>query len=314
MKNRIANLCLLPREPGEIPFSFTHALASSLVASGCGLDRRIITGASGFAFRLWVEPRTQCPSAMSTFDFVTLLRAGVEFCGYACTHITRLWDQNDLEEARREEAHAAIRLAVDEGRAPVAWDIGIPEWGLIAGSDDDKRVYETIVCRGKTGTMPFGQLGKREIPILAVTIPGAPTGEDPRTLAARPLAAAVCHAHGLECSFGNANGLAAYPAWAALIKTVDQTGFHSQYYTGIYAHFRGCAAAYLAWLAQETPRFRPAAQAYGRVAEHLRAAHAARGDPAFPTPALLDHMEQAILAAYEEEKTAVAELEKLITG
>ncbi len=311
MKNRIENLSLLPVEPGEMPFSFTHALASSLAASGCNIDRKVITGASGFAFRLWVH-RELCPSAMSTFDFVSLLRAGVEFCGYTCTHITRLWEQVDAEAEYREQAHEAIKLAVDDGRAPVAWDIGVPEWGLIAGYDDEKQEYETIDCFGKHGAMPYTQLGKREIPILAVTIPGKPAGKSLHELAPRTVAAAICHAHGLEAGFGNVNGLAAYPVWASLIKSLDQTGFSSRYYAGTYAYFRGCAAHYLAWLAKENGRFTKAAQAYARVATHLKDVNDARNDAAFPTPALLDRMEQSLLAAYEEEQKGVEALEKLI--
>ncbi len=311
MKNRIENLNLLPVEKGEIPFSFTHALASSLHASGCGIERKIITGASGFAFRMWVE-KAQCPSAMSMFDFVSLLRAGVEFCGYSCTHIVRLWDQENLEEERRQQAHEAIKSAVDEGRAPIAWDIGIPEWGLIAGYDDENKEYETIDCRGIRGTMPYTQLGKREIPILAVTIPGKPTGESMLDLSPRAVAAAICHAHGLEVSFGNATGLHAYPAWASLIKSVDQTGFNSQYYAGTYAHLRGCAASYLNYLAGENLKFKPAAEAYAKTAAHLNDVRDARNDPAFPSPMLLDRMESGILAAYEAEKKGVAELEKMM--
>ncbi len=311
MKNRIENLNLLPAEPGEIPYSFTHALASSLHASGCGIDRKIITGASGFAFRMWVE-KAQCPSAMSTFDFVSLLKAGVEFCGYTCTHIVRLWGQENLEDERREQAHEAIRSAVDEGRAPIAWDIGIPEWGLIAGYDDEAREYETIDCRGIRGMMPYTQLGKREIPILSVTIPGKPTGESLLSLSPRTVAAAICHAHGLEVSWGNATGLAAYPVWASLIKSADQTGFNSKYYAGTYAYLRGCAAAYLHYLARENPKIMSAAQAYSKIATHLEDVRDARNDPSFPSPMLLDRMESGILAAYEEEKKGVAELEKLM--
>jgi hypothetical protein len=309
MKNRIKHLVLLPTEPGEIPFSFTHALASSLHAMGCNVDRKIITGASGFAFRMWVE-KTQCASAMSTFDFAALLKAGVNFCGYSCTHILRLWEQENMEAERREQAHEAIISAVDDGRPPIVWDIGVPEWGLIAGYDDEKQEYATIDCRGIEGCMPYAQLGKREIPILAVTIPDKPTGESLYALAPRTLAMAICHAYGLEISWGNATGLAAYPAWAALMKSVDQTGFNSQYYAGIYAYLRSCAAAYLYYLAAHNVKFTPAAEAYARIATQLKAVSDARNDPSFPTAALLEQMESGILAAYEMEKKGVAELEK----
>lgn len=334
MKNRIENLSLLPAEPGEIPFSFTHALASSLHASGCALDRKIITGASGFAFRMWAEVKTQCPSAMSIFDF-NLLKVGVELCGYFCTHITRLWHDGTLpsgcwqqdatpntkkwhekhpESESQEIAYMAIKEAIDDDIPPIAWDIGIPEWGLIAGYNDDKQEYETIDCRGVRGAMPYAQLGKREIPILSVTIPGKSSGKSLYELAPQTIIMAVNHAHGREWEERPAyeNGLAAYPAWAALIRNLDQTGFSSQYYAGVYAHLRDCAAAYLAYLAAGRPKLAPAAEAYARVAAHLKDARDARNDASFPTPALLKRMEQSVLAAYEEEKKGVTGLEKIM--
>lgn len=313
MKNAIADLNLLPVEPGEFPFSFTHALASSLNRMGCPLDRKFITGASGFAFRIWAEVKTQCPSAMSIFDF-ELLKKAVELCGYSCSHISRLWHEAHLEAERRELAKQAIRTAVDEGRAPVVWGIGIPEWGLIAGYDDDAQIYETINCLGQRGEMPYTQLGQGEVPILAVTIPGKPGGKSVRNLARETLQAAVNHARGREWENrpDYENGLAAYPVWAALIKNVDQTGFSSQYYVGTYTHFRDCAATYLAALASEDSRMLPAAEKYASVAAHLKDARDARIDPAFPSPVLLDRMERYILQAFKEETAGVALLEELL--
>ena len=313
-RNTIANLSLPPVEPGEIPYSFTNALAPSLWAAGCTLDRKAICGASGFAFRIWVEVKEQCPSAMSIFDF-DLLRVAVELCGHECTHITRLWQEEAQEEERRGQAHEAIKAAVDRGIPPVVWDVGIPEWGLIAGYDEEEQAYETIDCFGQRGTMPYGQLGKREIPILAVTIPGAPTGRSPRELARETVRIAVDHARGREWEERPAyeNGLAAYPAWAALMGRVDQTGLSGRYYAGTYAHFRDCAAHYLTLLAGEDPGFQPAAQAYARVAAQLRAVRDARNDSAFPAKNLLERMERAILAAQEEERGAVELLETMLS-
>ena len=45
------------------------------------------------------------------------------------------------------------------------------------------------------------------------------------------------------------------------------------------------------------------------MASCLRDARDARADGAFPTPELLNRMEQSILAAYEEEKKGVELLE-----
>lgn len=47
--------------------------------------------------------------------------------------IGRYRGQDDLEETRRKQAIENIRKSIDNGIAEVAWDIDIPEWGLITG-------------------------------------------------------------------------------------------------------------------------------------------------------------------------------------
>ena len=312
MKNQLHNVPMLPCEAGEIPFSFTHMLASSLAYSGYAISRDAVAATSAFAFRIWVDTKANCPSATSVFDF-DLLSKGVELNGFECTHISRLWHESPLEGERREQAHRAIVQAIDNGIAPVVWDVGIPEWGLITGYDDEAQAYDALSIMDKRESLPYAQLGKREIPILAVTIPGKPTQTNPAELLRATIRTAVDHARGREWEDrpDYENGLAAYPHWANLIRTVDQAGFPSQYYVATYAGLRHSAAAWLRTVAAGDTSLAPAAEAYAQVAAALRAAlYLVRLHPAFPTPELLDAFHDGILKAYKAEQRGVELLEQ----
>lgn len=311
MNNHIEHFNLLPRGPREMPFSFTHMLASSLNHAGCPLSHEYITGASGFAFRIWVETKTQCPSAMSVFDF-DLLKKGVELAGYDCVHVSRLWHEEAVEAERREKAHRAIIKAVNEGIAPVVWDVGIPEWGVIVGYDEEAQTYDTISAAGERDRMAYAQLGRREIPILSVAIPAGRRKREPIELARDTLRTAVDHAHGREWTERPAyeSGLAAYPAWAELVRSVDQTGFPSKYYVCTYASLRRSAAAYLSELSEYDTSLQAAADAYTRVSQALSEAQAVRLNTDFPTSRLLDALHSLILCAYTAEQEGVVLLEQ----
>ncbi len=312
MKKQLERFSLLATEPGEIPFSFTHMLASSLTYLGYAVGRESVTGASAFGFRIWVDTKANCPSATSIFDF-NLLKTGVELNGYDCTYISRLWHEEAQESERREQAHRAIVDAIDQGIAPVVWDIGIPEWGVVTGYDDDAQAYDTLSIQNKRETMPYAQLGKREIPILSVTVPGNPSDATPAELARRTIQAAVDHARGREWEDrpNYENGLAAYPHWANLVRNVDQASFSSLYYIATYASLRRGAAIWLRGVAAGDATLTPAAAAYAQVAGELRAAlYLVRLNPAFPTPELLDALHGNILRAYEAEQRGVELLEK----
>ena len=315
MNKRIEQFHLLPCSNGEMPFSFTHMLASSLKHTGCPLSYEEITGASGFAFRLWVETKTQCPSAMSVFDF-ELLRKGIELTGYDVVYVSRLWHEEDVEEERREEAHRAIISAVNENITPIVWDVGIPDWGVIIGYDEEVQAYDTISATGEYGHMAYAQLGRREIPILSVAIPPKHRNEEPITLARNTIKTEIEHARGHEWTERPAyeSGLAAYPVWAELVRSVDQSGFPSMYYVSTYASLRRCAAAYLANLVEHDGSLHPAANAYTRVGKALCEAQSIRQNAEFPTSALLDELYNKILLAYSAEQEGVALLEQWLSG
>ena len=120
-------------------FSYLAAVAGALQAHGEEVDPVWLMGASGWAFRIIVE-KTLCPSAMSIFDWASLLPEAVRNAGWDCTQISRLWHEDAWREQRRAEAQAAIIASIDAGTPAIVWDLLLPEWGLITGYDDGARV------------------------------------------------------------------------------------------------------------------------------------------------------------------------------
>jgi len=103
-------------EPG-IYHSFMASLATALNHIAGSLDPAWLMGASGFAFRSFIN-ETLCPSAMSIFNWSTLLPGAIEQAGYRCIYISRMWDEGSLEEARHGAAHAAIIEGIEKAFPP----------------------------------------------------------------------------------------------------------------------------------------------------------------------------------------------------
>jgi len=156
-------------EPG-IYHSYMKSLATALFYIEGKLDPTWLMGSSGFAFRIYVN-EVMCPSAMSVFDFSSILPEAIEQAGYHAIHISRFWNEADKESERRADAHAAIIEGINRGIPAIVWDIAEAEWGLITGYDLEEKVYHTLTHKGKPIALSFDKLGWNGINILSVAIP-----------------------------------------------------------------------------------------------------------------------------------------------
>ena len=298
-------------DPTGYLHSFTKALATSLKASGLMENPEDVVATSGFAFRIWVEGKTLCPSAMSIFDF-KLCQSGLENAGYSSDYISRLWDENDLEQVRREEAIRTIVESIDRGIAPVVWDIGIPEWGLVTGYDEDKKVLFYLSVTGEEGEMPFKELGRREIPILSVTVPKVKNNRTEEEILKDTLKIAVSHGKGEEwCE--NAKGLKAYEALANYFVPENIPGefsFETEYYLGTYAAWRYYAWQYLKKMSDQNTEIKDIAAGYEVVYKKLKAAFDLRKENKVATSGLLDSIRKHIRDAGEMEGRCIELMEK----
>lgn len=215
-------------------FSLAKCLSASLRCSEYGEYADEIVASSGFAFRMWVDGAGLCPSATSIWDFKQQ-KPWVENGGLICDYVQRVWDEDAVEEERRLAAIDMIRRSIDQGVAPVAWDISGCEWGLIIGYDDENDTLHTLKIDGQEDSLPYEKLGKLEIPILSVLTVTGRTEKSKAQIVSDTRKLAAAHLRGEEwCE--NAKGLAAYDALIAFIdeKLSADTAWNLEYYLGTY--------------------------------------------------------------------------------
>jgi len=229
-------------------FSFAKALSCVIKNSPWPEYAEDIVATSGFAFRMWVAADL-CPSATSIWEF-DRQKPWVENGGLTCEYVGRYWGQDDIEEERRLRATELIKKSIDNGIPAISWDIGVPEWGLITGYDDEAKKFSALAINADNADptsdgmqMPYEQLGKREIPILSVLAVTGKTDKSLEDILKDTKKLAVSHLKGEEwCE--NAQGLEAYPA---LIRHFEadfkpDLSWNMEYYLGTYAPLK-----YYAW-------------------------------------------------------------------
>ena len=216
-------------------FSLAKCLSAALRCSQyCDFSNDIIA-TSGFAFRMWADPKELCPSATSIWEFKKQ-QPWAANGGLRCSYTERLWGEESIEESRRLQAIEQIKRSIDNDVAAIVWDISGGEWGLIAGYDDDSSTLFTLKIDGTEDQIPYEKLGQLDIPILSVlTVVGiSPKLSDELLSDTKRLAAS--HLRGEEWCC-NAKGLAAYSALIEFIDTklTADTLWNLEYMLGTYA-------------------------------------------------------------------------------
>lgn len=303
-------------EPG-IWNSYIASLATALQSMGEPVDPCWLMGASGWAFRVVVH-KAMCPSAMSIFNWKGILPETVEQAGYRCTYVSRLWHEDAVREQRKKEAHEAIVAAIDRKVPPIVWDIGVPEWGLITGYDNDNREYQALACTGKTVRLPYDELGEREIKILSVSIPGGPNDRPKKETVRRSLEIALRHAEQREWMNrpDYQDGIPAFDQWASAVEPGGRETANwqfSKYYAGHYYGARCYARDYLSREAGGDDRLLKASETYGGVADLLKPVWEAFAKDPKPADAVLKASAHNIREAGATEKQAVSLLKSFLS-
>lgn len=215
-------------------FSFAKSLSATVKNSPYAELFEDIIATSGFAFRMWVAADL-CLSGTSIWSFDSQ-NAWLENGGLMCDYVGRYWDQDDIEEAKRHEAIGKIKKSIENGIAAISWDIGVPEWGLITGYDDETQTFRALTVTGAEIEMPYDTLGKREIPMLNVITLKGRTNKSQDDIIKDTLKLVASHLRGEEwCE--NPKGLEAYPS---LISHFEKefnppVSWNMEYYLGTYA-------------------------------------------------------------------------------
>lgn len=289
-------------DPTGYLFSFAKSLSCAVKNSPWQEYAEDIIATSGFAFRMWVSADL-CPSATSIWEF-RKQHTWTESGGLSCEYTERLWGEDAIEEERRLTAIAQIKKSIDSGIPAVSWDIGVPEWGLITGYDDEMEKFYTLAVNGN-GEMPYDVLGKRELPLLSVlTITGikaVPKGKSQEEILKDTMKLAVEHLQGREwCD--NAKGLEAYPA---LIKHFQadfnpDASWNMEYFLGTFGGLK-----YYAWKYFEKMKQDKLLKIYKSVYDAWLEAFKIKTSEDIGNPEIKDKIISLLTSAYENEKQAV---------
>lgn len=225
-------------------FSFTKSLSCAVRNSPYAELAEDIIATSGFAFRMWVSADL-CPSATSIWDFEGQ-KPWVENGGLLCDYAGRYWGQEHIEIEKRLAAIENIKKSIDNGFAAVSWDIGVPEWGLITGYDDETQnlLVQQIDINEPT-PMPYVVLGKRELPILSVLTITSKSDKSQDDILKDTMKLAVTHLNGEEwCD--NAKGLEAYPRLIGIFENNPDiaASWNADYFLGTYGALKEYAYKY----------------------------------------------------------------------
>ncbi len=225
-------------------FSFAKSLSCAVRNSPYAEFAEDIIATSGFAFRMWITADL-CPSATSIWDFDSQ-KPWVENGGLLCNYAGRYWGQEHLEKEKQLEAIENIKKSIDNGIAAISWDIGVPEWGLITGYDDEtQNLFVQQININEPTPMPYDVLGKRELPILSVLTITGKSDKAQDDILNDTMKLAVTHLNGEEwCD--NAKGLEAYPRLISIFEDNRDlaASWNADYFLGTYGALKEFAYIY----------------------------------------------------------------------
>lgn len=297
-------------------FSFAKALSTAVKNSPYSEKAEDIVATSGFAFRMWVNTDL-CPSATSIWGFDSQ-KPWVENGGLTCDYVGRYWGQEHIEKEKQLEAIKNIKASIDSNIPAISWDIGVPEWGLITGYDDDTQMFSTLAINTEKADptspdyncmqMPYDALGKRELPILSVLAITGGSDKTKEDILNDTMKLAVNHLKGMEwCD--NAKGLDAY---LALIKLFDEnpdiaSSWNAEYFLGTYGALKEYAFKY--FVKAGKPKL---AEKYRAVFNAWMEALKIKTNEDATSPEVRDRIVSLLKSAYENEMEAVQIMESLI--
>jgi hypothetical protein len=264
----------------SLPASWTTligALAGALTALDGPRPLHQVMGVTGFAFRLDLTVSAGVLAAAPAAVALDIRRALplLENAGRRLDLILVSSADRDYPK-QRERALTSVRKSIGRGRPAIAYDLHLPEFGLIYGYDDRAR---TLTVASLLSSQYGEALPESRWPVpergspLVVLLPGGRKRTDPARSLATALRFAPEHAqHGDPGDpTGAIHGLAAYARWRewfAAGAPIDPAGHARTIQTVLNA--RRDAARYLRDAATIQPdaaeRLRQAAAAYDSVA------------------------------------------------
>ncbi|WP_253298018.1 RNA polymerase sigma factor [Paenibacillus sp. MSJ-34] len=221
-------------------------------------------GLTGQAFRIGIFQDDVHIAGPTAFDFAGLLTSGLRNLGFDSRYVSgmkptigqnsNLADPAEMSEQARErrklpdalpEALELIHRSIDRGYPVVAWDLFIPEFGVIYGYDDEQRRLLAVEC-AREDVLPYEHLGRGMLEDLFVIAIEGPVEIDKRTALRNALQTIMRHYDGEEERIDRCvTGLAAYETWREACRggRIEPNG--NSYNISVLRDARRYAAAFL---------------------------------------------------------------------
>ncbi|UQZ86543.1 hypothetical protein SK3146_05836 [Paenibacillus konkukensis] len=292
------------------------------------LDLIDVMGYTGHAFRINIHPRNVDVAGPTGYPWGPFFAEGLGNLGFRTASVRSA----NLAPPTAEELTRGLNLiqaSLDKGIPVIGWDLFIPEFGLLYGYDDDKKLLHAKDPKMKDGgTLPYEKLGRGEISELFVMSLEEARPFDKASALRGALAMAIHHARQREHQHElppYMNGLAAYDGWKQAFSSRAVSEFGNAYNTVLVYDARLYAAAFMKRLQQvwdaddelEQDIRQAAFEAerhYARVAESLKVMHTMfpfpqGGSPNDPSESMraIERLEEAQSA----EEQAVLVLERM---
>ncbi|MGF7030284.1 hypothetical protein J2T17_001189 [Paenibacillus mucilaginosus] len=252
-----------------------------------------VMGYTSHAFRININPANVDVAGPTSFPWRRLLSEGMANLGFrtACAESAPLTPPSDDE---LEKALVLTQRSIDRGIPAMAWDLFIPEFGVLYGYDDEKKAFEARDVQ-QDGLLPYASLGRGrigELFVLTLEDP-LPLHLDRQAMLRGALEMIVRHARDNEegehaCTYRN--GLAGYDAWIEAFRGGSVSPMGNAYNAALVADARYHAAEFLQELQAVWAGDRPVEQTVRRLAldaeRHYRRVHEALAGllPLFPFP------------------------------
>jgi len=196
------------------------------------LSLPMVMGLTGHAFRVSILKDDVHIAGPTMYSFQDILSRGLRNLGWSCSivetqskrgigHNANLIDPELLtmaakeKRAIQEELPAALDLihySVDKGIPVLAWDLFMPEFGIICGYDDVQRLLS--VWTMKDESLPYDHLGRGTLEDLFVLSLKTREQKDLRSMFRDALTMVLDHYYGKEEPFKvGKRGLEAYDVW-----------------------------------------------------------------------------------------------------
>lgn len=149
--------------------SFAAALAGALrYMDGVSYGLTELMGYTGLAFRIHIHPGDVDVAGPTAYPWKRVLGKGLANIGirmgYVGPEVPNYQPPNADETA---EAIRRIHQTLDRGIPAIAWDLFIPEFGLIYGYDDERQVLDAVDF-SRCGSLPYDRLGRGQLKELAL--------------------------------------------------------------------------------------------------------------------------------------------------